>query len=341
MAKAKKLASGNWRALVYDYTDVDGKRIYQSFTAETKAKTERLAATFRDEKKQKSRTSNITLSEAYTRYIANKSNIYSPSTLREYLNAQKRDLQNLMPIKLKMLTQEMIQQEINRESRTHAPKTVRNMHGLLSAVLYEFLPELRLRTKLPQKIKPNTPVPIEEEVKMLLEASKGTELYKAILLEAVGTLRRSEICALSKSKDITSNGIMVTKALVKDKDGKWVIKTTKTTAGQRFVSFPPEIIKLLLEDNGTDKVVNLCPGSITNAFRRLTEQVLGKRFKFHSLRHYSASVLHSLGLQKKYVMARGGWESEETLDRVYTHAMSDVEQQNDDIICQHFKDFGN
>ena len=36
MAKAKKLPSGKWRALVYDYTDSNGKRKYQSFTAETK-----------------------------------------------------------------------------------------------------------------------------------------------------------------------------------------------------------------------------------------------------------------------------------------------------------------
>jgi hypothetical protein len=36
MAKAKKLSSGNWRTLIYDHTDENGKRHYKSFTANTK-----------------------------------------------------------------------------------------------------------------------------------------------------------------------------------------------------------------------------------------------------------------------------------------------------------------
>ena len=33
MATAKKLPSGSWRCLVYDYTDTSGKRHYKSFTS--------------------------------------------------------------------------------------------------------------------------------------------------------------------------------------------------------------------------------------------------------------------------------------------------------------------
>ncbi len=46
MAKAKKLKSGSWRCLVYDYTDLDGKQHYESFTAPTKKEAEYLAAEF-------------------------------------------------------------------------------------------------------------------------------------------------------------------------------------------------------------------------------------------------------------------------------------------------------
>ena len=53
MAKAKKLKSGNWRCLVYDYTDENGKRHYESFTAETKKEAEYLAAEFALNKKRK------------------------------------------------------------------------------------------------------------------------------------------------------------------------------------------------------------------------------------------------------------------------------------------------
>ena len=54
MAKAKKLPSGKWRALVYDYTDSNGKRKYQSFTAETKKEAEFLAAHYCLNKKVRS-----------------------------------------------------------------------------------------------------------------------------------------------------------------------------------------------------------------------------------------------------------------------------------------------
>lgn len=51
MAKAKKLSSGKWRALVYDYTDNTGKRKYQSFTADTKKEAKVWAADYSLNKK--------------------------------------------------------------------------------------------------------------------------------------------------------------------------------------------------------------------------------------------------------------------------------------------------
>ena len=61
MATAKKLPSGSWRCLVYDYTDENGKRIYRSFTSDDpspagKRKAEALAAQYAAEKEQKKRS---------------------------------------------------------------------------------------------------------------------------------------------------------------------------------------------------------------------------------------------------------------------------------------------
>ena len=56
MAKAKKLPSGQWRTLVYSHTEkVNGKdkRIYESFTADTKKESEYLAAEFALNKKKR------------------------------------------------------------------------------------------------------------------------------------------------------------------------------------------------------------------------------------------------------------------------------------------------
>lgn len=46
MAKAKKLKSGNYRVLVPDYKDENGKWHYKSFTAKTKKEAEYMAMEF-------------------------------------------------------------------------------------------------------------------------------------------------------------------------------------------------------------------------------------------------------------------------------------------------------
>ena len=336
MAKAKKLPSGKWRALVYDYTDSNGKRKYQSFTAETKKEAEFLAADYSLNKKTRQSTSDLTLYEAYTRYIESKSNVLSPSTIRGYVGCQNRDFPTLMNRKIKTITQEDIQIAINEECLNHSPKTIRNKHGLLYSVLSVYHPNLKINTTLPQKQKIQSFIPTTSEVKSLLEATQGTEMHKAILLAAIGTCRRSEVCAVLKS-DITDNGVYINKAIVKNKDGNWVTKhTTKTEAGTRFVPLPKNVIDELLKCT-YEKVVNLVPQSITSCFPKLCLNTLGKKYKFHELRHYSASVMHTLGIPDKYIMERGGWESKEVLDKVYTHTMSDEEKKYNDIIFKYFE----
>ena len=64
MAKAKKLKSGSYRCLAYDYTDGTGKRHYESFTADTRREAERLAAEYAATKEIKKRPDNMTVYEA-------------------------------------------------------------------------------------------------------------------------------------------------------------------------------------------------------------------------------------------------------------------------------------
>ena len=88
-----------------------------------------------------------------------------------------------------------IQTEINRLAKEHSPKTVRNYHGFISAVLSVFQPNLKIST-LPQKVKNDPYIPSDEDVKKILECAKGTECEIPIILACYG-LRRSEICALT------------------------------------------------------------------------------------------------------------------------------------------------
>lgn len=336
MAKAKKLPSGSWNVLVYAGKDPDGKRRYESFTAPTKREAEFLAAEFTLKRKDR-QAGNITVGEAIDRYIDSKESVLSPSTVREYRKSAARDLPGLRDVKLRDVTQEIIQREISREATTHSPKTVRNMHGLLSAALRMFLPEFSLHTTLPQKRKPEYHTPSGEEIKKLLEAAQGTDMEIPILLAMCGSLRRSEVAALT-ADDVTDLGVNINKALVQNERSEWVIKCPKTAAGYRFAPLPPQLI-VKLRAQGQGRICPLSPDQITRRFHRLLKRNGMQLFRFHDLRHYFASALHALGVPDKYIMLYGGWESETVLHGVYQHVLAEHQGSTEGKVIDYFSGF--
>ena len=336
MASAKKLPSGNWRVLVYTGKDANGKRLYQSFTADTKKAAEFAAAEYQTKRKTKAKEDR-TLSQAYERYIEIKRNTLSPSTVREYNHAAKRDFPELMPLKLSKITPEDVQSAVNIMAATCSPKSVRNAHGLLSAVLRMFAPDIRLNTRLPQPKKAEIYVPTEKEVEQLIRSIAGTELEKAVLLAAFGSLRRSEVCALT-SDDITGNVIQINKAMVQSPEKEWTIKQPKSKAGYRSIALPPFVIAKLIPQTGTKRIVNLSPTTISNHFKQHLDRAGLPHFRFHDLRHYQASILHAMGVPDKYIMERGGWKTDSTLKNIYQHTMSDKRKEVEDDICKRFEE---
>ena len=333
--KAKKLPSGRWRCRVYDGTDPAGKKIYKSFTADTRKEAEFLAAQYAASRKS-TVSKDRTLADAYARYIEIKKNTLSPATVRDYSRAAKADFPELMPLRLSRLTQEAVQSAVNVMSANHSPKSVRNAHGLLSAVLSMFAPEIRLNTRLPQSRKPDLYVPTEQEVEKLVRSIRGTELEKAVLLAAFGSLRRSECSALMIS-DIEGDIIHVNKAIVLGVDKQWTLKQPKSKAGYRDIKMPGFVIERLKPaPNG--RIVNIMPVTITDYFADARRKFNLPHFRFHDLRHYQASILHAMGVPDKYIMERGGWSTDSTLKNIYQHTMSDKRKQVEDDIVRRFED---
>lgn len=335
MATAKKLPSGSWRALVYIGRDKAGKRRYKSFTAPTKREAEFLAAEY-TAKRKAPENADMTLSEAYAKYIDIKRNTLSPSTVTEYQRAAKRDFQGLMSLKLSGITQERVQSAVNVMAAEHSPKSVRNAHGLLSAVLRMYAPEIRLNTRMPQRKQTDIYVPTEAEIESLIRSIRGTELEKAVLLSAFGSLRRSEACALT-ADDITGNTVHITKAMVWAPDHTWRIKPPKSKAGYREIMLPSFVIERLTSGESA-RIVNLVPTTVTNYFAKALEASGLPHFRFHDLRHYQASILHAMGVPDKYIMERGGWKTDSTLKNIYQHTMSDKRKEVEDVICRRFEE---
>jgi hypothetical protein len=82
MATAKKLPSGSWRVQVYSHKD-NGKKVYESFTAPTKAEAEMKAAKYAMQKKLRARY-DLTVKDALEGYINAKEGVLSPGTIRGY-----------------------------------------------------------------------------------------------------------------------------------------------------------------------------------------------------------------------------------------------------------------
>ena len=76
-------------------------------------------------------------------------------------------------------------------------------------------------------------------------------------------------------------------------------------------------------------------------FQRVLNNNNIPHFRFHDLRHYSASVQHALGIPDAYIMQRGGWSSDTVLKSVYRHAMNDRQKEMNQKTNSHFEELCN
>ena len=338
MATAKKLPSGAYRCLIFDGME-SGKRKYKSFTAPTKKEAEYKATQYIIEKEENKNTfkNNNSFKNELERYIATKESVLSPSTIRGYRNIQKmleEKYEDFCAMKLSAISQENVQNIINDLSKTKSPKTVRNYHGLISSVIGS---NLALNTTMPQKVQPDLYIPSDGEIQALVNAVRGTELEIPVLLGAFCMMRRGEICGLSMG-DIQGNVIHIHHSLVLGTDKQWHLKPPKTETSDRYIEAPAFVTDRIRE---IGHITNLNPHSITIMFQRVLDKNNINHFRFHDLRHYSASIRHALGIPDAYIMADGGWCSDKVLKSVYRHAMSDRRKEMSDKINSHFGELCN
>lgn len=318
--KAKKLPSGSYRVRLSAGKDpTTGKYIYKSFTADTAREAERMAYEWEyNKEKIEPVKSELTLQKAMEEFNESKKYVLSPSTVTDYECMRKNAFKSIEHFKLSELTSPVIQVWINEQIPKAAPKTIFNRYSYLLSLLKQYRPETELKVNLPKKKKTEYHIVTDEEMKILLKATEGTELGLAIRLAAFIPARRSEICAICPRTDIKGNFITINKAMVQNPSRDWVIKQPKTYSGYRTVEMPPEIIKLIPKD--ADKAINCHPDILYERFRN-TMKKLGLHFRFHDLRHYGATFLHAQGIPDKYIMQRGGWSSVATLQNIYTHCL--------------------
>ena len=343
MANARKLPSGHYRVRIYVGKDENGKDIRKSITAPTKKEAEYLASKYAIDMKVPAAGGSLTFGEALDGYISGRESVLSASTVRGYKQLAENNFDSLRGRKIDDITQDDIQRFVNAAYDSGlSSKSVRNMHGLISSVFKKNRPSMRLTTALPPKQKPDLYIPSDDEVVKVINkirSEKDRDMLIAILLAAYGPMRRSEICALTDA-DISGNVIHVHKAIVLRKDNTWELKLyPKSEAGDRYISMPDFVIQELKDIKG--QIIGLNPNSVTERFHRLLRRAGVPYFRFHDLRHYSASIQHAIGIPDAYIMQRGGWESDSTLKNIYRHALDQEAQKANDKINDYFSKIQN
>ncbi|SDZ91684.1 Phage integrase family protein [Lachnospiraceae bacterium NK3A20] len=335
--KPKSLKSGMWNCRAY-VKNADGSISRPSFTAYTRVDAERMAREFEANKARMQNVTNLTVEEAVSRYIDSKRDILSPTTIESYEKLARNQISRIGSVHIRELNGNTLQCWVNDMSHAVSPKTIRNACVPLRAALEQFMPDFWFNVRMPAKTRPVRHIPTDQDVELLIR-SAYPNLRNAILLAAVGTLRRGEISAI-KFKDISYdlNRISIHADIIYD-HGKWVYKPLpKTESSIRIVEFPAEVIALLGHGDPDAYVVPMNPGTITGRFNDLRRE-LGLQCRFHDLRHYAASVRESLQIPRSYIAEAGGWAvSSHILDDVYTNPLDDRRQVYTDKVNSFFSE---
>lgn len=312
------LPSGAKRIRV-NYTDEFGAYKRKSVTAPTEKEVLRKAIEFEQNINHLSEQDGITVGEAVEEYINLKQYTLSPSTISVYRTVARTSLDCIKDTKVERLTDRNVQVWINTlAQRGLSPKSISNAYGL-------FLPSIKKYTRfipnvsLPQKKTYVHEYPQDYEVERIVAEAKGTVIELPIILAAFGGMRMSEILGL-KWSDIKEDYIVVQRAKVYV-EGDYVEKTTKSVSGTRMLPlFAPIRSALERTERKGEFIVQNTAASIKRRYNTLLKHLGLPPYRFHDLRHHSASVGAKLGIPDDYMRQYIGHSTVNMLKR-YQHQM--------------------
>lgn len=262
----------------------------------------------------------ITFKEAAGKYIEVKKNVLSPATLRAYTSLTNNLLYEFLNTDIARIDEYTVQKLINDYAVGHSAKTVRNLNGFVMSVLRLFYPKVDISVTLPKKVHTEHYTPTQDNIKRIMEESKGTRYYIPLFLACLG-LRNSEICALTIF-DLKGNELTINKACVRSLDGYVVKNVPKTDASNRIIVIPDAIADMIREQGF---IYEGYPQQIDKHLRRVQKKLNIPSFGVHRLRHFFASYMHDLGYSDAIIQALGGWSTDNVMKTVYRHALNQDE----------------
>jgi integrase len=345
LATARKLPSGTWRTRAYAGLNPDASRHYVSYTADTKAASERGALDavkeWQDSCGMSVKQHTITFEQASSQYLSDRKNVLSPSTTRAYIIMLRNHMQSIKNTKVQDIRSIDLQKEVDIDSKTLSPKYVRNLYSLVLSIICSVIEDARFKVILPQRKKFVYEDANDLDIQRLMIAAQGSRLETAVGIASFTGMRRSEIAALKREDlDTQSNVIHVRRAMVPalDDNGKetWAIKGTKNTDSERDIDISPyEMEFILSRDSGKEYILGVLPDTITTEFDEYKKK-LGLKIRFHDLRSYNVSIMHLLGIPDKLIIKRTGHATPYVMNRVYNRATKDRVRKASEVVYSHF-----
>lgn len=283
-----------------------------------------------------------------------------PMTVQNYKIQVSRYLKpNLGNFKLDALQTHTIQHFYNSlkdgKLATLAPKTIRNIHGVLHKALQQAVANGYLRTNpadpciLPKMQKPEIKPLEQEQIADFMGALEG-ESYANLFTVAIFTgMRQGELLGLAWDAVDFQNGIVYVKQQLQCIDGVYFLNTPKSGKPRTIVPAPFVMEALLREYNRqnaakrqagtmwqnpwnlvfTDELgKHLVRRTVVKHFDKLAEKIGAENARFHDLRHTYAVTALQAGDDIKTVQSTLGHATAAfTLD-VYGHVTEKMRQDS-------------
>lgn len=329
MATIERISAETWRIIKM----YKGKR-YRMTVDRKPSKQEAERMIWSEIERQPSNPIYKTFEQVATAYTGNKTAILSPATLQNYQNALKWLPNSFRQLPINSINNDVIQGVINDYASNHKASSVKFLLTYIGTIIRSVNPDYRIKVKTPKVPKSDFYVPEDCDIQKILEYSKGS-IYEIPLRLATLGLRRSEICALTKSDLDKHNIITVNKAMVL-KDKKWIIKITKTIESTRKVPCPEDLAELIRNYPDETLFPNR-PPEITRYLYRVQKILEISKFSLHKFRHYFASTAREV-MPDGYVEKFGGWKpGSRIMQKVYDYTKAKQEKEAATALLERLK----
>ena len=296
-------------------------------------------------------SSDMTVSDWFDKWLDSQKRIKRSSYTTYSSNINKHIKKKLGKIKLKMLTDEHIQNFIDDLSKELAAKSVSSVFSILRLGLIDAY-EKNLSVELCRKIK--LPKVKRNEVKVFTKIEqKAIEQYIeqsaypndiGILICFYTGIRIGELCALDLNRDIDLKrgviSIQHTLYRVKSENGnkktELRISTPKSESSIRDIPLPKFLIaKLSAIENGSGFLIQkngkfIEPNVYARRYKKILEELDIPYRKFHATRHTFATRALEIGMDIKTLSEILGHSSPTVTLNLYSHSLPEHKKKEMD-----------